>query len=63
MVPMAQWVGQQGSEALGTGSNSSISPNFQLYFLTLLIRFRIMRLFSSTSMKYNILHQFLAGAL
>ena len=30
MVPMAQWVGQQGFEAVGTGSN----PSLYLRFLT-----------------------------
>ena len=36
-VPMAQWVGQQGSEALGTGSNPSLYPHFSI----LLIRRKI----------------------
>ena len=34
IVPMAQWVGQQGSEALSTGSNLSL----YLHFSALLIR-------------------------
>ena len=33
VVPMAQWVGQQGSEAVGMGLN----PSFDLQLLTLLI--------------------------
>ena len=30
MVSMAQWVGQQGSEALGAGSNDIIYLNFYI---------------------------------
>ena len=37
IVPMAQWVGQQGSEAAGTGSN----PSIYLHSLPLLIRRKI----------------------
>ena len=29
MVPMAQWVGQQGSEALDSGLNRNIYPHFR----------------------------------
>ena len=33
MVPMAQWVGQQGFEALGKGSNPSLYLHFLIYVL------------------------------
>ena len=39
MVPMAQWVGQQGSEALATGSN----PWNYLEIFTLSLQYRFMR--------------------
>ena len=37
IVPIAQWVGQRGSEAVGTGTN----PSFYLHFSTLLLQQKI----------------------
>ena len=46
MVSIAQWVEQQGSEALGRGSNSSIYPdNFN--FINTILNFRGLFLFYS----------------
>ena len=56
---MAQWVRQQGSEALGTNSNRNIYVLF-----TLSIWFWILRIvFSSTHIKINIFRQFSVGVL
>ena len=56
---MAQWVEQQGSEAVGTSS----IPSIYLFFLFYSDSFDLPRIFVSTPIKTDILHRFLIGAL
>ena len=59
MVRMAQWLEQQYSEAIVTGSN----PRVNLYFFNLILRFGCLRIvFFSTPVKMINFHQFSVDA-
>ena len=59
MVTMAQWVGQQGSEAIGWGLN----PSIYLFFLLYYCDFEFQGLFFITPINITNFHKFLFGAL
>ena len=57
---MTQWVGQQGFETLGRGSNPSV---YQYFFTSLLRVWIFLDCFFSTPIEINIFRRFLGGAL